>query len=244
MERRSIKCEIVEGNVTDKEIFSSILKKDWEERAWEDSSLYVMAESNAKEEEILNSGKHDFFTEIYPRIKEQFTSCSYVLEIGCGIGRLGYYAAETCGEYGEYLGVDISKRLLDIAKVRLDKFDNVYFFENNGYNLEGIGDNSVDIVYEYICFQHIPSEDIIESYIKEIDRVLKKEGIALLHGRDVQGIHTDDNYSGNTWHGCQFGPKLVRRSIESTSLCIISEEGIQTDRYWVTLKKKEKIENE
>jgi hypothetical protein len=37
-------------------------------------------------------------------------------------------------------------------------------------------------------------------------------------------------------------PELIRKSIEGTSLCIISEEGIQTDRYWVTLKKNEEIE--
>ena len=235
MKNRSIKCEIIEGNKTDKEAFSLILKKDWEERAQEDSSLFVMAESKAEEERIIESGKYDFYTEIYPRIKDYHTSQSYVLEVGCGIGRLGYHVADICKEY---YGVDISQKLLNIADRRLQEFDNVYFFETSGYDLEGIENNSVDIVYEYICFQHIPSEEIIESYIKEIDRVLKKGGIALLHGRDVQGIHTDDNYSGNTWHGCQMSPELIRKSIESTSLCIVSEEGIQTDRYWVSLQKK------
>lgn len=241
MERRSIRCEVVEGNITNKETFSSILKKDWEERAQEDSSLFVMAEPKAEEERIIESGKHDFFTEIYPRIKDYHISHSHVLEIGCGIGRLGYYMADISEKY---YGVDISRKLLSIAEERLKEFDNVYFFETNGYDLEGIEDNSVDVVYEYICFQHIPSEEIIESYIREMDRVLKEEGIALLHGRDVQGIHTDDNYSGNTWHGCQMSPELIRESIKGTSLCIISEEGIQTDRYWVILQKKEKIENE
>ena len=236
---RAIGCEITPGNTTDTFTFASILKKDWEERALKDPTLYVMAESKASEEKILHSGKTDFENEFLPRLKDYITKESHILEIGCGVGRMSYYISQVCRELTI---LDISRELLDIAVVRLAEnyhLNNLFIVEGNGIDLHQLPDNWFDIVFEYIVFQHIPSEDIIKNYILDINRVLKVGGVALLHGRDIQGVHTDDNYSGNTWHGCQFGPELLKKSIENTSLKIISEEGIQTERYWVLLQKGE-----
>lgn len=236
--QRAIGCEIIEGNITDPNTFANILKVDWQERAYKNPSLYVMAQSNATEEQILASGKTDFENEFLPRLKDYINKDSIVLEIGCGIGRISYYIAQTCKAL---ISLDISHELLQIMHERLCinyNFFNINLFEGNGIDLNPIFDNEVDIVFEYIVFQHIPSQDIVRNYIKEINRVLKVGGVALLHGRDVQGVHTEDNFSGNTWHGAQFGPKEIRDYIQDTSLSIINEEGIQTERYWVLLEKK------
>jgi len=236
--QRAAGCEIVDGNVTDPNTFASILKRDWEERALKDSSLYVMAESNATEEKILASGKTDFENEFLPRLKDYITKDSIVLEIGCGIGRMSYYIFQNCKELTI---LDISRELLNKAVERLVEkynFNDICIVEGNGIDLHQLPDDYFDIVFEYIVFQHIPSQDIVRNYIKEINRVLRVGGIVLLHGRDVQGVHTDDNYSGNTWHGAQFGYKEIRDYIQSTSLQIINEEGVETERYWVLLEKK------
>jgi SAM-dependent methyltransferase len=236
--QRAINCEIVDGNITDSITFASILKKDWEERARKDPSLYVMAESNSTEERILESGKTDFENEFLPRLKEYINGNSTILEIGCGVGRMSYYIAQNCEELTI---LDISRELLNKAVMRLVEkynFKNISIVEGNGIDLHQLPDNFYDIVFEYIVFQHIPSEDIVKNYIREINRVLKVGGVALLHGRDVQGIHTDDNFSGNTWHGAQFGYKEIRDYIQDTSLQIIKEEGVGTERYWVLLEKK------
>jgi SAM-dependent methyltransferase len=237
--QRAAGCEIVDGNVTDPNTFASILKRDWEERALKDSSLYVMAQSNATEENILASGKTDFENEFLPRLKEYLKKdYSKVLEIGCGIGRMSYYIIQNCGYF---YGVDISQELLKNAYDRLHRkynFLNMNLFEGSGFDLNPIFDNEIDIVFEYITFQHIPSEDIVKNYIREINRVLKVGGVALLHGRDIQGVHTDYNYSGNTWHGARFGPELLSKVLPDTSLQIIKEEGVETERYWVLLEKK------
>jgi len=236
--QRAIDCEIIEGNITDPTTFANILKVDWIERSRKDPSLYVMAQSNATEEQILESGKTDFENEFLPRLKKYIKVDSKILEIGCGIGRMSYYIASICKEL---IALDISHELLKIAYERLRikyGLTNINLFEGNGIDLNSIEDDIVDIVFEYIVFQHIPSQDIVKNYIKEINRVLKVGGVALLHGRDVQGVHTDDNFSGNTWHGAQFGHKEIRDYIQDTSLCIINEEGIETERYWVLLEKK------
>lgn len=235
--KRSLDCEIVDGNVTDPEIFVQILKEDWNKRAIKDPSFYTMSHSNATEDQILISGKIDFEKEFLPRVKDYLTNESVVLEIGCGIGRMSYYISQNCKQL---VALDISNELLNIAYNRLVKkysFNNIDFIECNGLDLYYIIDSFIDIVFEYIVFQHIPSEDVIKNYIKEINRVLKPNGIAVLHGRDIEGINTNNNYSGNTWHGCRFGPKLVKESIKDTFLHIINEEGEGTDRYWVVLKK-------
>jgi SAM-dependent methyltransferase len=240
VKNRAIDCEILSST---KQLsideYSKVLKDDWNIRAITDAASYVCANQHASEEAIQGSGKHDFEGEYLPRIKKYFgysgVHIENVLEIGCGFGRMSQFIASTC--YNLY-ALDISGELLNIAEKRLGGLcGNILFIEGDGYNLNKIPDNSIDVAFEYICFQHIPFASIIKSYIHEVGRVLKKDGIFIMHGRDISGSSTGSD-PGNTWHGVRISPAFVDLAILGTQLFVYEEEAIETDRYWCILKKR------
>lgn len=238
MNTRSIACEIQVGKPLPLQEYLTLLKNDWKERAEVDPTLYVAAASQAPEEWLLHTGRLDYDTYFVPQLKEYITNETIVLELGCGIGRMSYFIVQNCGYL---IGIDITPNFIKIARQRLGDFTNCALIENSGASFSQVESGTVDIVFEYIVFQHIPSYEIIDSYMAEIERVLKSGGVALLQGRDIVGLGSDleDNHSGNTWHGIQFGPKYIRNVINNTKLSIISETGMGTDMYWVLLQKEE-----
>src|SRR5689334_21760349 len=64
-----------------------------------------------------------------------------VLEIGCGIGRVGKVVAPLCRKW---IGCDVTSNMLSIAAVRLKNIPGVELKEISGYNLSGVADASVD----------------------------------------------------------------------------------------------------
>jgi len=98
-----------------------------------------------------------------------------VLELGCGIGRVTSYVAE---KVCRYMGVDYSKNMVAAARSRHRNKANVFFIKNDGWSLKEISDNSVDLVFSELTFQHMHKFNAL-SYIKEAHRVLKPQGIFL-----------------------------------------------------------------
>jgi SAM-dependent methyltransferase len=180
--------------------------------------------------------------EFVPRLRDY--PHDTILEIGCGFGRMSIFIAAYCTRF---YGVDISGSLILQAMGRLAEYraefgtDGVArhgtFIEVDGQTVEPIEDGVVDLAYEYLVFQHIPVEDVIISYIRDVHRVLKPGGVFIMHGRDVL-ITGMGSTLGNTWHGCRCGQELVYRAMDGTSFSIIEEEGVGTERYWVTLQKR------
>ena len=95
-----------------------------------------------------------------------------LLEIGCGVGRIGWALAPLCREW---IGCDISRRMLHHAQQRLVQFDNVRFRQLSQPKLEAIADTSVDLVY---CTNMLPHLDEMErwQYVREAHRVLRPGG--------------------------------------------------------------------
>jgi ubiquinone/menaquinone biosynthesis C-methylase UbiE len=91
-----------------------------------------------------------------------------VLEIGCGEG----YGAAILSEYAhKYVGVDKYKTQ------NTDNIKGIDFIQMKVPYLTGFKDNSFDVVVSFQVIEHIQRDDI---YIKEIYRVLKQDGIAIL----------------------------------------------------------------
>jgi len=96
-----------------------------------------------------------------------------ILDLGCGNGRF-YEMLE--GKDIEYIGVDVSKELIDIAK---NKFPGVDFRVGDAINLPFI-DEYFDKVYSIALLHHIPSKEIRLRVLAEAKRVLKKNGLLIL----------------------------------------------------------------
>lgn len=95
-----------------------------------------------------------------------------VVEIGCGIGRVGQMIAPLCKKW---IGCDVSKRMLLHASKRLKNLKNVKLVEISGFDLEPLETQSVDVVYCTVVFMHLDEWDRY-NYIKEAFRILKQGG--------------------------------------------------------------------
>src|SRR5947208_591061 len=67
-----------------------------------------------------------------------------VLEIGCGIGRVGKVVAPLCRKW---IGCDVAANMLSLTAQRLKDLSNVELVEISGYTLTGVAAASVDVVY-------------------------------------------------------------------------------------------------
>jgi ubiquinone/menaquinone biosynthesis C-methylase UbiE len=95
-----------------------------------------------------------------------------VLEIGCGIGRVGKFVAPLCRKW---IGCDVASNMLALAAERLRGLNNVELREISGYNLSGVADAAVDVVYCTVVFMHLEPWDR-HNYILEAFRVLRPNG--------------------------------------------------------------------
>ncbi|PYK09892.1 MAG: class I SAM-dependent methyltransferase [Verrucomicrobia bacterium] len=95
-----------------------------------------------------------------------------VLEIGCGVGRVGRVVAPLCRKW---IGCDVASNMLSLTAERLQDLPNVELKEISGYDLTGVADASVDVVYCTVVFMHLESWDRY-NYILEAFRVLRPNG--------------------------------------------------------------------
>lgn len=104
-----------------------------------------------------------------------------VLEIGCGVGRVGKILSQRCRKW---IGTDISKHMLNYAAERLKDYDNVELIELSTVGLYEIPDSSIDVVYCTVVFMHLYEWDRY-AYIKEAFRVLKPGGRCFFDNIDI-----------------------------------------------------------
>lgn len=96
----------------------------------------------------------------------------YILEIGCGFGRVGAELAPRCARW---VGCDVSPHMVAYARERLSVFDNVEVKEISGFDLQPVPDESVDVVYCTVVFMHLDEWDRYK-YVLEARRVLRPGG--------------------------------------------------------------------
>ena len=95
-----------------------------------------------------------------------------VLEIGCGIGRVGEVVAPLCRKW---IGCDVASNMLALAAERLKDLPGIELKEISGYDLSGVADESVDVVYCTVVFMHLEAWDRY-NYTLEAFRVLRPTG--------------------------------------------------------------------
>lgn len=96
-----------------------------------------------------------------------------VLELGCGVGRIGRELAPHC-KYWQ--GVDISSNMLAVARERLAGQGNTGLCQLHRTSLEAFEEGSFDRAYSVAVFCHLDKEDLL-LYLRELHRVLKPKGL-------------------------------------------------------------------
>ncbi len=124
------------------------------------------------EEELDDLGRVDA-----KRIAPMLTPTSKVLDLGCGVGRVEKFLAPYCQSID---AVDVSDRMIALAKTRLKGITNVRFTRANATDLHPFQDETFDFCFSFHCLQHMEKEDAWLA-MGEIFRVLKLWGTANLH---------------------------------------------------------------
>jgi len=96
-----------------------------------------------------------------------------VLDLGCGTGR---YAELFKDRKIEYIGADIAEEQIRIARKKHPeaKFQTIDFLNFP------FSDNHFDKIYSIAVFHCIPSKEYRIKFLKEVKRILKKDGLLIL----------------------------------------------------------------
>ncbi len=104
-----------------------------------------------------------------------------VLEIACGIGRIGLELAPRCRSW---TGADISANMLGYAAQRLQGVGNVRLHQLDGKGVSGLSDSSFDVVYCTNTLAHLDELDRWR-YVQEAFRVLRSGGRIFIDNMDL-----------------------------------------------------------
>jgi SAM-dependent methyltransferase len=135
--------------------------------------------------------------------------------------------------FGEVHGVDVSDEMILLARERLQDLANVYARHTDGSSLAGFDADSFDFVYSYAVFQHIPSREVVLSYLVEARRVLRPGGILRCQ---VNGLpETAARY--DTWSGVRISAAEVAGFARAHDFQLLALDGVETQYMWTTWRK-------
>ncbi|HPT27871.1 MAG TPA: class I SAM-dependent methyltransferase [Bryobacteraceae bacterium] len=214
------------------------MRRDWDERARENARFYVNTErTDWTDEQFYASGEQTVSEEI----RSDMTNICQgkppaqmrVLEIGCGAGRITRALARL---FGEVHAVDVSGEMVALAQQALAAYPNAHAYQNNGMDLSIVpGDKPFDFAFSTIVFQHIPSREVIETYVKEVCRLLRP---GALFKFQVQGDATMQTDPDDTWLGVPFSQEEAAAMAGRCGFEMRYNLGAGGQYYWLWYFKK------
>jgi cyclopropane fatty-acyl-phospholipid synthase-like methyltransferase len=221
-----------------------LMRRDWDARARENARYYIASKSWKTEQDFDRSGEasvQGILADIEPHLSPDMT----VLEIGCGIGRMLKPLAR---RFRLVHGVDVSEEMIRQARERLSGCPNIRLHVTSGRDLRAISSSSIDLVLSLVVFQHIPSREIIASYLSEVARVLVPEGLFKFQvwGRDDTPAEEERERAraklvrASTWHGVRFTDAQIRAITERAGLDILTTytySGAELPYLWVVSRR-------
>jgi ubiquinone/menaquinone biosynthesis C-methylase UbiE len=179
------------------------MRRDWDERARKNARHFVdTSRADWSDEEFFASGERaiaeDILTDTTNIFQGKDPKAMRMLEIGCGAGRLTLALSNI---FGEVHAVDVSGEMIARARAALAGRTHVHLYRNNGCDLSVLPDVEFDFAYSAIVFQHIPSREIIENYVREVGRLLRP---GALFKFQVQGNVSVQSDPRDTWVGVPY----------------------------------------
>jgi ubiquinone/menaquinone biosynthesis C-methylase UbiE len=213
--------------------FSGRMRDDWNQRAREDVAYYVAfgrqkqtdADFFATATEVINILESEL-----RRVPLPQRSMWKALEIGCGPGRL---MRPMSRHFAEIHGVDVSDEMITLARDRLRDTPNAHPHLSDGASLREFPDETFDFVYSYAVFQHVPSREVISTYMREIQRVLKAGGFARLQ---FNGMPAREG-TFDTWAGASTTTGEIIEFTQLQDIQVLALEGAGTQYLWTTWRK-------
>ena len=210
------------------------MREEWNERAREDAHYFVAFGRRDQDDEEFFSTGSGLVGELVKELKRlpAGTPCTELraLEIGCGPGRLLRPMSQY---FAEIHGIDVSDEMVALARQKLAGIPNAFPHHADGSDLAQFPDRHFGFVYSYAVFQHIPSAEVVFSYLRETLRVLQPGGIARLH---INGLpRTSKTYT--TWEGVRISASEVRAFAREQGAELLALTGADTQYMWTTWRK-------
>jgi SAM-dependent methyltransferase len=219
------------------------MRRDWDQRARENARYYVATGNEQwSEEEFYRSGETTveqyILNDLANVCQDKDPKDLKVLEIGCGAGRITRAMARL---FGQVYAVDISREMVRQARGALREFPNTRVFRNNGKDLSVVRNNwwnrlgfgeplQLDFAFSVIVFQHIPSREIIENYVREVNRLLRP---GALFKFQVQGSPRVEVKAEDSWVGVPFTEREAREMAERCGFEMRYDAGAGEQYYWL-----------
>ncbi len=153
--------------------------------------------------------------------KVQWHSHLKVLEVATGPGRVLLEIAKRTGNAEPIHGIDLSKKMLELAEKRIAKngYENIVLKQGDCRHLP-CTDNSFDILYNGYMMDLIPADDM-QGILKEMYRVLKPGGkLIMINMSKIEGSYS---FLENLY---QFLPKILTLYIMGNCRPVLMEEAV------------------
>ena len=214
------------------------MREEWNERAREDAHYFVAFGRRDQDDEEFFSTGSGLVGELVKELKrlpsDKPPGQLRALEIGCGPGRL---LRPMSRFFAEIHGIDVSDEMVALARQKLAGVPNAFPHHAGGSDLAQFPDRYFGFVYSYAVFQHIPSAEVVFSYLRETLRVLEPGGIARLH---INGLpKTSKTYT--TWEGVRISAAEVRQFAAEQGVELLALTGVDTQYMWTTWRKPTQV---
>jgi SAM-dependent methyltransferase len=226
------------------------MRRDWDQRARENARHYVVTgQREWSDEEFYESGeitmREDILNDLANICRGRDPKEMTVLEIGCGAGRVTRAFARY---FGAVCAVDISREMVARAREAVRDFPQARIYRNNGKDLSvvrrhwwnrfGMGAGiEVDFAFSTMVFQHIPSREIIENYVREAHRLLRPGGLFKFQ---VQGAPLAGTDPRDSWVGATFTEREAREMARRCGFEMRYHSGAGEQYFWLWYFKPEK----
>ena len=212
------------------------MRRDWDRRARENAFHYIASSrTDWDRAAFYASGEASVADTVLPDLERicggRPAKSLRVLEIGCGAGRMTRALA---GVFGEVHGVDVSGEMVALGRRLLADVPNACLHRNNGADLVALGDLRFDFAFSFIVFQHIPRQAIIESYVREVGRLLRPGGLFKFQ---VQGSSQVTISEDDTWLGAPISPALAAEMADRNGFVLRRSEGVEEQYFWLWFEK-------
>ena len=164
------------------------MKRFWDARAREDALYFVDNELRygARDQESFWAKAGRILRNFLEFAGTDLGPTDRVVEIGCGVGRL---TRELATRAAHVDAIDVSERMLDLAREYNPHLVNVRWLLGDGESLAGIADASADVCFSHVVFQHIPDPAVTLGYVREMGRVLVDGGWAAFQISNDPRVH-------------------------------------------------------
>ena len=192
---------------------------DEQKRIWGDLNNWV---TEGQEWSSYFGSSDNLWSTLYPKIESYLKGD--ILEIAPGYGRITKYLLDNSNNFNSLSIIDLNEICI---KSCIDKFGSKIrnYIVNDGKSLN-FNDQTFDFILSFDSFVHITS-DVIEYYIKEMNRTLKKDGYGFIHHSFFFG---NDNPSENIAGRSNMTPDLFRKLVEKYNMRIILQEDFKVSK--------------